>query len=120
VANSPDWLEAAERCDSATSTLGFGGFGSRQTITVGSSVHVAAVKVREKALNLAGHMLEVSSEDLEIDGAEIRVKGAADLKVNLGQVAKASLGIAENYLLGGLRPGHRRRASSAWSRTSTR
>jgi len=91
--------------DSATSSLGFGGFGSRQTVTAGSSAHVAAARVREKAINIAGHMLEVSPEDLEIEGAEIRVKGAADIKVDLGQVAKASLGIAGNYLLGGLPPG---------------
>ena len=91
--------------DSATSTLGFGGFGSRQTVTAGSSAHAAAVKVREKALSIAGHMLEVAPEDLEIDGAEIRVKGAAGLKVTLGQVSKASRGIAGNYLVGGLPPG---------------
>jgi aerobic carbon-monoxide dehydrogenase large subunit len=91
--------------DSATSTLGFGGFGSRQTVTAGSSAHAAAVKVREKAIGIAGHMLEVSPEDLEIAGVEIRLKGAADLKISLGKVAKASLGIAGNYLLGGLPPG---------------
>ena len=91
--------------DSATSSLGFGGFGSRQTVTAGSSAHVAAVKVREKALNIAGLMLEVSPEDLEIDGGNIRLKGAAGLKVSLGQVAKASQGIAGNCLLGGLPPG---------------
>jgi carbon-monoxide dehydrogenase large subunit len=91
--------------DSATSTLGFGGFGSRQTVTAGSSAHVAAVKVREKALSIAGHMLEASPEDLEIVGTEIRLKGAAGLKVTLAQVAKASLGVAGNYLVGGLPPG---------------
>jgi len=91
--------------DSATSTLGFGGFGSRQTVTAGSSAHAAAVKVREKAFSVAGHMLEVAPEDLEIDGAEIRVKGAAGLKVTLAQVSKASQGIAGNYPIGGLPPG---------------
>ena len=41
--------------NSATSTIGFGGFGSRQTVTAGSSAHIAARKVREKVLEMAGH-----------------------------------------------------------------
>jgi carbon-monoxide dehydrogenase large subunit len=91
--------------DSATSTTGFGGFGSRQAVTAGSSAHVAAVKVRAKALAVAGHLLEVSADDLEIVGGDIRLKGAPDLKVSLGQVAKAALGTAGAYLPGGLPPG---------------
>jgi carbon-monoxide dehydrogenase large subunit len=91
--------------DSATSATGFGGFGSRQAVTAGSSAHVAAVKVRAKALAVAGHLLEVSADDLEIVGGDIRLKGAPDLKVSLGQVAKAALGTAGAYLPGGLPPG---------------
>jgi carbon-monoxide dehydrogenase large subunit len=91
--------------DSSSSTTGFGGFGSRQTVTAGSSAHVAARKVREKALAIAGHLLEAAAEDLEITGRHIHLKGAADLRIGLGEVAKASLGIAGAYLPGGLSPG---------------
>jgi carbon-monoxide dehydrogenase large subunit len=91
--------------DTAASPTGFGGFGSRQTVTAGSSVHVAARKVREKTLAVAGHLLEVSADDLEIEGADVRVRGAHDVKVTLAQVAKASLGTAGFPLPGDLPPG---------------
>ena len=44
--------------DSAKVAMGFGGFNSRQTVMAGSSAHVAAVKVREKVLKIASHLLE--------------------------------------------------------------
>jgi carbon-monoxide dehydrogenase large subunit len=84
---------------------GMGGFGSRQTITAGSSAHVAAVKVREKALKVASHMLEASEDDLEIIGGEIRVKGVPDMKVGLAQVANAVAGTPGYALPGGIEPG---------------
>ena len=91
--------------DTATSATGFGGFGSRQTVMAGSSAHVAALRVREKALALAGQMLEVSEQDLEIVGGYIRVRGAGAVRVTLAQVAKAAMGIAGVPLYGGLPPG---------------
>jgi carbon-monoxide dehydrogenase large subunit len=63
------------------------------------------VKVRDKALAIAGHLLETAAEDLEITGRHIHLKGAADLRVGLGDVAKASLGVAGAYLPAGLPPG---------------
>ncbi len=91
--------------DTANSLTGFGGFGSRQTVTAGSSAHVAAVKIRQKVLAVAGHLLECSPNDLEIEGSDVRLKGASGLRVSLAQVAKASVGIAGFYLPGGLSPG---------------
>ncbi|MGB0576102.1 MAG: xanthine dehydrogenase family protein molybdopterin-binding subunit [Alphaproteobacteria bacterium] len=85
--------------------MGMGGFGSRQAITAGSSGHVAAVEVREKALKVAAHLLEASEEDLEIDGKDIRVKGVPDLSVSLGQVAHAVAGTPGYALPGGITPG---------------
>jgi carbon-monoxide dehydrogenase large subunit len=38
--------------DTATIQLGLGGFASRQTVTAGISVHLAAKAVREKAIRL--------------------------------------------------------------------
>ncbi len=91
--------------DSSSSTTGFGGFGSRQTVTAGSSALVAARKVREKALAVAGHMLEAAAEDLDITGRSIHLKGATGLKISLADVAKASVGVAGAYLPAGLPPG---------------
>ena len=91
--------------DSSSSTTGFGGFGSRQTVTAGSSALIAARKVREKALAVAGHMLEAAAEDLDITGRWIHLKGATGLKIGLADVARASFGVAGAYLPAGLPPG---------------
>jgi aerobic carbon-monoxide dehydrogenase large subunit len=40
--------------------MGFGGFNSRQTVMAGSSAHVAALRVRDKVLKAASHLLEVN------------------------------------------------------------
>ena len=66
---------------------------------------VAARKVREKALAVAGHMLEAAAEDLDITGRSIHLKGATGLKISLADVAKASVGVAGAYLPAGLPPG---------------
>src|SRR6185312_4832836 len=52
--------------DTSVIPHGQGGFASRQTITAGSAVHLAAVAVREKALRVAAHFLEAGTDDLEI------------------------------------------------------
>ncbi len=91
--------------DTAPIPRGMGAFGSRQTITAGSSAHLAAVAVREKALKVAAHMLEAAEEDLEIEGGEIRVKGVPDMSVTLGQVAHAVAGTPGYALPGGIEPG---------------
>ena len=91
--------------DTAGVPMGIGGSASRQTVTVGNSVHLAAISVREKALKVAAHMLEASEDDLEFVGGEIRVKGVADLNVSLGQVAHAVGGTPGFALPGGIEPG---------------
>ncbi len=91
--------------DSAAAVLGIGGFNSRQAVTAGSSAHVAAITVREKALAIAAHLLEASEADLEIVGREIRVAGVADMKVSIGEVARSVAGVPGYNLPGGVTPG---------------
>jgi len=91
--------------DTAPIPMGMGGFGSRQTITAGSSAHLAAIEVRDKALKIAAHILEASEEDLEIDGYEIRVKGVPYMSVSLGKVAHAVAGTPGYALPAGMTPG---------------
>jgi aerobic carbon-monoxide dehydrogenase large subunit len=91
--------------DSAKVAMGFGGFNSRQTVMAGSSAHVAAVKVREKVLQIAGHLLEVDAADLDIDGEEVFVKGVKDIKVSMRQIAKAMAASPGFLLPGNLPPG---------------
>lgn len=91
--------------DTSGVPLGIGGSASRQTVTAGSSAHLAAVEVRAKALKVAAHILEASEEDLEIEGGEVRVKGVSDLSVPLGTVAHAVAGTPGFALPGGIEPG---------------
>lgn len=91
--------------DSGKVSMGFGGFNSRQAVMAGSSAHVAAVKVREKALLVASHLLEVDASDLDIDGENVVVKGASDMKVPLGKIARTMAGAAGFVLPGNLPPG---------------
>ena len=83
-------LAIATAYDTGTVALGLGGFASRQTVTAGSSVHIAANEVRDKVLKLAGHMLEAAPEDLEIVDGIVRVAGAPDLSVPIAEVAEAA------------------------------
>jgi carbon-monoxide dehydrogenase large subunit len=91
--------------DSGKVSMGFGGFNSRQTVMAGSSAHVAAVKVREKTLLVASHLLEVDATDLDIDGGDVVVKGAPGMKISLGTIARTMAGTAGFVLPGGLSPG---------------
>jgi carbon-monoxide dehydrogenase large subunit len=78
--------------DTAAAPLGLGGFASRQTVTAGSSVKIAASAVAAKARKLASQMLEAAEEDLEIVNGEVRVVGAPQLAVKLGEVARVLKG----------------------------
>src|SRR6266702_6927056 len=74
--------------DTGGVSLGLGAFASRQTVTAGSSVLLAARAVAEKAKKLAGHMLEAAEHDLEIANGEVRVVGAPQLSIKLGELAR--------------------------------
>jgi carbon-monoxide dehydrogenase large subunit len=91
--------------DTAATSLGIGTSNSRLACMAGASAHVAARKVRKKALQVAANMLEASEEDLVIENGEIHVAGVPDMKVTLGQVAKSVAGTPGYALPGGMEPG---------------
>lgn len=91
--------------DSGKVSMGFGGFNSRQTVMAGSSAHVAAVKVREKTLLVASHLLEADVSDLDIDGEDVVVKGVPGMRLSLGAIARTMAGAPGFMLPGGLPPG---------------
>ena len=74
--------------DTGGVSLGLGAFASRQTVTAGSSVLLAARTVADKAKKLASHVLEAAEHDLEIADGEVRVVGAPQLSVKLGELAR--------------------------------
>ncbi len=91
--------------DTAAAPLGLGGFASRQTVTAGSSVKIAAEAVAAKARKLASHMLEAAEEDLEIVDGEVRVVGAPQLSVKLGELARVLKGAPGYAFPPGIDPG---------------
>jgi carbon-monoxide dehydrogenase large subunit len=79
--------------DTGYVALGFGGYASRQTVTAGSSVLLAAREVRAKALRVAAQMLEVAEQDLVLENGRISVNGAEEIGITLGKVASALRGL---------------------------
>jgi len=91
--------------DTGTVPTGMGGSNSRQAVLAGTSAHSAALKVREKAIRIAAHLLEAGEADLEIEGRSVHVKGVKKMAVELSKVASAVAGTAGYRLPGGVGPG---------------
>jgi carbon-monoxide dehydrogenase large subunit len=91
--------------DTGGISLGLGAFASRQTVTAGTSVLLAARAVADKAKKLASHVLEAAEHDLEIVNGEVRVVGAPQLCVKLGELARILKGAPGYGFPPGLDPG---------------
>ena len=89
--------------DTAGVPHGIGGYGSRQTVTAGNAVHLAAIEVRQRVLEVASHMLEASAQDLVLDQGQVYVAGS-DVKVSLADVARALSGVKGYQKPAGLPP----------------
>src|SRR5262249_56194870 len=57
--------------DTARFPRGIGTIGSRIAVRGGSSVHIAATRVKEKAIKVAAEMLEAGEADLALDNARV-------------------------------------------------
>jgi carbon-monoxide dehydrogenase large subunit len=91
--------------DTGGVSLGLGAFASRQTVMAGSSVLLAARAVADKAKKLASHVLEAAEHDLEIANGEVRVVGAPELCVRLGELARILKGAPGYGFPPGIDPG---------------
>src|SRR6516165_8560253 len=91
--------------DTSGASLGLGAFASRQTVTAGNSVLLAARAVAEKAKKLASHVLEAAEHDLEIADGEVRVIGARQLSVKLGELSRILRGAPGYGFPPGMEPG---------------
>ncbi|MGZ5845166.1 MAG: xanthine dehydrogenase family protein molybdopterin-binding subunit [Xanthobacteraceae bacterium] len=91
--------------DTSGVSLGLGAFASRQTVTAGSSVLLAARAVAEKAKKLASHVLEAAEHDLELVDGAVRVVGAPQLNVKLGEIARILQGAPGYGFPPGVDPG---------------
>jgi carbon-monoxide dehydrogenase large subunit len=95
---------AVDAGDTGKFPLGISTIASRIAVTAGSSVELAARKVRNKALQAASFMLEAAETDLEIDEGIVRVVGVPGMQVSLGDIARALSGSAGLLLPGRLEP----------------
>jgi len=75
---------------------GMGAFAARVTAMTGTAVHIAATRIRDKALATAAELLQTSTDDLEIIDAKARVKGRGEQisgqiysEVSLAEIAAA-------------------------------
>ena len=91
--------------DTAIVPIGIGASASRQTVTAGSSAHVASRELRDKVLAVAATMLEASEEDLELADGKVRVRGVPGMEVGLDAIAGATAGSPGYSLPGGQAPG---------------
>jgi carbon-monoxide dehydrogenase large subunit len=64
--------------DTDNTPYGLGTYASRSTPTVGAATAMVSRKLRDKAMKLAAHLLEVSEDDIEFEKGRFSVKGAPD------------------------------------------
>jgi carbon-monoxide dehydrogenase large subunit len=94
-----------EAADTGTFPLGIGAIASRTAVTAGSSVHLAATAVRQKALKVASEMLEADEADLVLEDGAVHVAGVPNLKVPLAAIAARLDGISGMPMMAGMEPG---------------
>ncbi len=73
--------------DTGSQPAGVGTFGSRSLAVGGSAIIRSAGKVRDKAIQIAAHMLEASPGDIEFAEGEYRVKGLPSRSLTLDKIA---------------------------------
>ncbi len=76
--------------DTGVVPRGIGTFGSRSAAVAGSSVHNNAVSVRDRALQIAAHLLEAAAEDVRLVNGRFQVIGVPDRGLNWTEVARAA------------------------------
>jgi carbon-monoxide dehydrogenase large subunit len=85
--------------------MGMGGFNSRQAVMAGSSAHLAAVKLRDKALAIASVLLNAAVDKLAFDGDGVVVEAKPKSRITLREIARAVAGVPGLALPGGVTPG---------------
>ncbi|MDQ4044304.1 MAG: molybdopterin-dependent oxidoreductase, partial [Chloroflexota bacterium] len=89
--------------DTDTTPQGTGTFGSRSLSVGGGAAIVAARQVQDKLRRIAGGLLEVAPEDVELKGGHARVVGSPDRSIPIARLAQAAHGAGR--LPGGMEPG---------------
>src|SRR5271163_2651296 len=83
--------------------FGIGAHASRATVMTASATRVAALKLRDKALDMAAQLLQATPDDLDIVGGVVRRRDGFGASISLGAVATALLPTSKT--LAGREPG---------------
>ncbi|HXV83037.1 MAG TPA: xanthine dehydrogenase family protein molybdopterin-binding subunit [Candidatus Binatia bacterium] len=76
--------------DTASVPRGIGTFGSRSMAVGGTAIYQSAQKVKEKAREIASHLLEVDPDDLNFAEGRFSVKGVPKKGFTVQQLAQAA------------------------------
>src|SRR5215468_1364844 len=85
-----DWVTVVGG-DTAAIPFGVGTFASRSAVNAGSSIHVAAGRVRDKIAEAAAALLEAAPADIDITDGTVSVRGAPATAIPLGRVIQAAI-----------------------------
>jgi aerobic carbon-monoxide dehydrogenase large subunit len=79
--------------NSSTISMGLGGFASRQTVTAGSSVHLAAQEVAAKLRRVGAQMLKVDATEVELANGRVFVREDPATFLSFAQIGRLLRGI---------------------------
>jgi aerobic carbon-monoxide dehydrogenase large subunit len=91
--------------DTKEIAFGVGTFAARTAVNAGSSAHIAAFEVAKKIKQIAGDMMEVSPDDLELRDGFAEVRGVPGMKKSFREISVKSIGMPGFSMAGGLSPG---------------
>ena len=73
--------------DTDNTPMGWGTYGSRTTAVSGAAVTLSARKIKDKARELAAHLLEASADDIEYSDGRFFVRGSPDRAQTIQDIA---------------------------------
>jgi carbon-monoxide dehydrogenase large subunit len=79
-----------EQGDTATMPFGTGTGASRAAVVGGGAVMKSSVRIAQKLRRIAGHMLEVSADDIVLADGKASVVGVPDLSVDIKKLAETA------------------------------
>jgi carbon-monoxide dehydrogenase large subunit len=81
--------------DTDRTPFGLGTYGSRSTAVSGAAAALVSQRLRDKAMLIAAHLLEVSAADLRWAKGAFEVRGVPSARVTIQEIARAAYGAGE-------------------------
>ena len=91
--------------DTALIPYGAGTFASRSAVTAGAAIIEGTMRLKERIRAIAGELLELDPEDIEIVEGEVRAKGVPTRRLSLREIYRAAAPGPGARLPQGLDPG---------------